>query len=341
MNDSFVRWITNEATGEEQNYWNQWRDQDPAREVIVQKAKKLHRSIHYDQFETPDINSELSELEEAINEYESYSVTAKEFSRNRKQPAYYWMRVAAVLALTIVTGWGIYAGLPQSQTAKEDEQIEWVVSETEFGEKRALQLTDGSKIMLNADSRLRYPQRQAGDELEVWLEGEAYFDIIHKTGTDRRQFTVHTNDGDVRVMGTKFNVNTREKQTEVVLEEGQVKIEKTDSSQSSTISHTMKPGEKVRFDSRQNQIDVQTANPILYTSWTEDRLVFEGTPLHEIANDIETIYGMKVRIASKELGQMLVSGSVSNNNLPVLLTSLSRLLDVEINRQDKLIIITD
>ncbi len=339
--DSFVRWISHSATEKEQMYWEQWMAEDPAREMMVQEAKKLHQSIYYDPFDVPYVKNELAELEKTISQYETSRVPTERFSRCKSHHAYYGMRVAAVLVLAIVTGWGIYAGLPQSKPDKTENNIEWVVSETEFGEKRALQLTDGSKIILNADSRLRYPQRHAGDELQVWLEGEAYFDIIHKTGADRRQFTVHTKDGDVRVLGTKFNVNTRKKQTEVVLEDGEVEIEKTDSSQSKSISHIMKPGEMVRFDSHRNRIDVKTINPSLYTSWTEDQLVFERTPLYEIANDIETIYGLEVRIASSELGEMLVSGSVSNDNLPVLLASLSRLLDVDIDRQEEQILITD
>ncbi|SHG06701.1 FecR family protein [Fodinibius roseus] len=339
--DSFIRWISHSATEKERAHWEQWMAEDPAREVMVREAQKLHQSIHYDPFDTPDFKNELAELEETISQYETNRVPTERFSHSKSNYVHYWMRVAAVLLLTIVTGWGIYVGLPQSDPDKKEVKIEWAVSETEFGEKRALQLTDGSKIILNADSRLRYPQRHTGKELQVWLEGEAYFDIVHKTGADRRQFTVHTRDGDVRVLGTKFNVNTRKNQTEVVLEEGKVKIEKPDSSRSSSISHVMTPGEMVRFDSQQNRIDVQAINPELYTSWTEDRLVFEETPLHEIAYDLETIYGLEVRIASSELGEMLVSGTVSNDNLPVLLSSLSRLLEVDIDRREQLILITD
>lgn len=337
--DSFIRWITDSASTKEQDYWEQWMAEDPAREVMVREAQKLHQALYYDRFETPDIETELSALEETIGQYEAPGKRTKNFGAINNM---YWIRVAAILLLTIVTGWGIYVvGIPKLQPDKEEPKIEWMVSETEYGEKRALQLSDGSKIILNADSRLRYPRRTAGDDLQVWVEGEAYFDIVRKKGKDRRQFTVHTKDGDVRVLGTKFNVNTRDDQTEIVLEEGQVKIEKSDSSQSSSISHVMKPGELARFDSDQDQIDVQAINPALHTSWTQDRLVFEGTSLHEIANHIETIYGLDVRITSSELEQMLVSGTVSNDNLPVLLASLSRLLEVDIDRQEELILITD
>jgi len=339
--DSFIRWISHSAIEEEQDYWEQWMAGDPAREVMVREAKKLHQSIHYNRFDTPDIKSELSGLEETISQYETSRAIMEESSQGKRNPAYYWMRVAAILLLTVTVGWGIYVGIPQSQLDKEEEKIEWTVSETEYGEKRALQLSDGSKIILNADSRLRYPQRTAGNDFQVWLEGEAYFDIVHKNGADQRQFTVRTKDGNVRVLGTKFNVNTRKKQTEVVLEEGQVKIEKPDTSHSSSISHVMRPGELARFDSYQNKIDIEVINPALYTSWTKDQLMFEGTSLREIAHHIETIYGLEVRITSPELGQLLVSGTVSNNNLPVLLASLSRLLDVDIDRQEELILITD
>lgn len=338
--DSFIRWISDSANAREQDYWEQWVAEDPAHEVMVREAQKLHESLYYDRFETPNMETELSELKEAIHQHEAPKNRIEQFSRDKRNHMY-WMRVAAILLLAVVTGWGIYAGLPQSQPEERASQTEWVVSKTEYGEKRALQLSDGSKIVLNANSRLKYPARTAGNDLEVWLEGEAHFDIIHKKGTDQRQFTVHTEDGDVRVLGTQFNVNTRNRQTEVVLEEGKVRIEKPDSSQLSAVSHVMEPGELARFEKGQDQIDVQAINPALYTSWTEGRLLFEGAPLTEIANHIETVYGLEVRIASSELEQTLVSGAVSNDNLPVLLASLSRLLDVNIDRKDKLIIITD
>ncbi len=75
-------------------------------------------------------------------------------------------------------------------------------------------------------TKLRYaPEQFSTDTIEVWLDGEGYFSIRRNPQGPHRSFIVHTSEGNVEVLGTKFNVNTRDQQTNVVLEEGRINLE--------------------------------------------------------------------------------------------------------------------
>jgi ferric-dicitrate binding protein FerR (iron transport regulator) len=104
-------------------------------------------------------------------------------------------------------------------------------------------------VLLNANSQLRTPARwPAGARREVWLEGEAFFQVTKKGaapggGTDGARFVVHTGQVDVAVLGTRFNVTNRRGQTTVTLNEGKVKLEEGDLDG----AVIMEPGELVRL----------------------------------------------------------------------------------------------
>lgn len=108
-------------------------------------------------------------------------------------------------------------------------------------------LSDGTRVHANAESRLTYPVSFTGNKREVYLTGEALFEVAKDT---LHPFIVHTPYGIVEVVGTRFNVNTYEKnQTTVTLEEGAVKVyceEKKGTEQKS-----LSPGEQAVIQSKQ------------------------------------------------------------------------------------------
>jgi transmembrane sensor len=94
---------------------------------------------------------------------------------------------------------------------------------TSFGMTRNILLEDGSEVTLNANSTLKVPKNLLTSESrEVWIEGEGFFSIAKKP--NRVRFLVHTDNLNVEVLGTKFNVNNRRGNTEVVLSEGSIRL---------------------------------------------------------------------------------------------------------------------
>src|SRR5690625_6208280 len=94
--------------------------------------------------------------------------------------------------------------------------------ETDYGENRRISFSDGSVIVLNANTQLIYSIESGSRDVEVELNGEAWFDIAQ---SENRTVSVHTPDGRVQVLGTKFNVHTSRGETLVILDEGKVAVE--------------------------------------------------------------------------------------------------------------------
>ena len=113
---------------------------------------------------------------------------------------------------------------------------------TAYGMTKNILLEDGSEVTLNANSTLKVPKALADiDVREVWLTGEAFFSIAKRPG--HVKFSVHTDNLDVEVLGTKFNVSNRHGKTEVVLNEGSVKLT-SDVNNTNAVLY-MKPGDFV------------------------------------------------------------------------------------------------
>lgn len=207
-----------------------------------------------------------------------------------------------------------------------------------YGQTRAVRLSDGSAVTLNAHSSLRVPRFDfARGDREVWLDGEAYFSVAHTA--DHRRFVVHTSRLDVQVLGTKFNVNTRRGKTEVVLSEGRVQLLTYPDAHRKAQSLLMKPGESVALTPGDTALRRTAVLPVRATAWQQRRLVFDETPLRQVAQQIEDYYGIKVVLANQELGSRELTGTLPNNDLSVVLRTLSVSYNLAVERQRDRIIL--
>lgn len=209
----------------------------------------------------------------------------------------------------------ITSATPQKQVITEEESARYHVDE-DFAEQLAeakrittyhdkeywVTLDDGSLVHLNYDSRLIYPEK-FGDRRDVILEGEAYFMVAHDKS---RQFVVHTPQGDVKVYGTEFNVNTRNENeaVNVVLVKGSVSFTPTDGNEV-----LMNPGQELSFAN--NQLTLRLTDTAPYVAWNEGEFIFSDWTLGRILNVIARWYGLEVVFMDKELSNHKFSGSLS------------------------------
>ena len=145
------------------------------------------------------------------------------------------------------------------------------------GGESFVMLEDSSRVWLNADSRLRYPSRFEGEERRVELEGEAYFEVRR----GERPFVVETSRGDVRVLGTSFDVRAYgDEAMTATLVTGRVRYEGEGE------KVTLAPGEQVRVSDggkvEKRRVDVEE-----YVGWREGVYVFDKRPLADIMRDLE------------------------------------------------------
>lgn len=208
---------------------------------------------------------------------------------------------------------------------------------TEYGMTKNILLDDGSEVTLNANSKIKVPKNLASADLrEVWLDGEAFFSIAKRANHVR--FTVHTDDVDVEVLGTRFNVNNRRGRTEVILSEGSVKLTR-DVTGTVGSEVLMKPGDFVSVSKADTTLIRRIVAPENFTAWQSNKLVFDETPLRVVAQKIEDYYGVKVEIEDVEIADRLLTGTLPNNDLGIVLRSLSASHNLNIQREDHRILI--
>lgn len=337
--DSFVAWIEGAASDDKARCWETWMEEDPARKKLVEAAISLHKNLAVDHSQHPEMEQELSKLNSVIDRYEqSSNKKANVTSLKRLQP---YSSVAAV-ALLMVTIVGLIAFFQPSvfndkSTVAEQEQ-KLVETSTTNGQQKVLTLYDGSQITLNANSSISYPSKYDGGDLSVTLRGEAYFDIERKAGDQKRTFSVNIPGAKVEVLGTEFNINSYSTDASVMLVEGRVSVSMTDTA-SNTESHIMKPGQLSTISFDTGRITTKNVNADLHVAWLQDKLVFDRASLYEVSKRIANIYNVEFQLDRKELKEIVVSGSLPNDNLDVFLNALEKLLEREIINKDGVIVL--
>ncbi|MEG1511840.1 MAG: FecR domain-containing protein [Bacteroidales bacterium] len=144
-------------------------------------------------------------------------------------------------------------------------------------------LADGTVVYMNSFSRLRFPVEFTGKTREVYLDGEAYFDVAEDAG---HPFIVHTNKTDVKVLGTEFNVMTyaNEEDTQVTLIKGLVNVKVADN------YTNIKPGEQISINNKSLKEEVKTVDVNKYIAWREGLYKFESASLEQLLKYMERRY---------------------------------------------------
>lgn len=193
------------------------------------------------------------------------------------------------------------------------------------GQKSQFQLPDGSKVWLNAESRLTYPEHFSDSSRFVTLEGEAFFDIV----TDiSRPFTVKVEDLEVKVLGTEFNVHAfkGDNQLSVTLLEGAVKVLNHNDDQEKALFLTPGKGlsyikslDAFREFSKEN--DINTFNKAIL--WKNGELIFDGVDLSGFVREISRWYGVNVEIKGVPDQAWNLKGTFKNEYLSNILDAVS------------------
>ena len=182
---------------------------------------------------------------------------------------------------------------------EEEKEVVYNVLLVPVGGECFVMLEDSTRVWLNADSKLKYPTCFAGNERRVELEGEAYFDVK----PDDKPFIVNTSVGDIKVLGTSFNVRVyAQENMQTTLVTGKVLYRGQD-------SVVLMPGEQVvafltgGFEKRTVDVDE-------YVAWKNGMYMFDCRPLEEIMRDLERWYGITVEFMTPELRQLPFTGCV-------------------------------
>lgn len=206
------------------------------------------------------------------------------------------------------------------------------------GEVFKVVLSDGTIVWLNADSKIKYPKYflKNLDTREVVLEGEAFFDVTHNAS---QPFIVKTNDIDVQVLGTKFNVSSYPINTTVAttLVEGSVKVNEKGQKDNSLL---ITPSQQASFDKNSKGLSAKKVNVDDYIAWIEKRIVFKDMAFRNILTKIERAYDVDiVNNTNIDLMNEKFTGEFHNEDIEVIFKALSTTIDFEYEIINKQIII--
>jgi ferric-dicitrate binding protein FerR (iron transport regulator) len=185
---------------------------------------------------------------------------------------------------------------------------------TKLGERATIRLVDGTRITLNVDSRLRYAQSYGVSARDVYLDGEAYFDVTHDVA---KPFVVHTRAGLAEDLGTAFAVRayTEDSSTQVVVTSGRVALHPTLSSRPASVRAgaitpaLLSAGDLARVRTN-GTLDVQrdvNANP--YIAFTEGKIIFDDTPVREALRRLSRWYDLDFQLTDSTLARHKITAS--------------------------------
>ncbi len=265
-----------------------------------------------------DINTQISEasrIVSAIDAIDSISAYCKVSERiqKRNQTSFYLnilTRVAAVLFIpALIASIWLYNQnvLPVSNSAFAMQEIT-----SPPGVRSKIVLPDGSQVWLNAESTLKFKLPFDRETRDISLSGEAYFDV---TKNPNSPFIVQSGKAKVKVFGTKFNFKAFEKENmvEVVLEEGKVSLNTGDTSNANDL--ILKPGDRAIFDKNSLKTKLTNGNIGKYLAWHDGKLVFDETPIQEVAAQLARWYGIEVVINDSRIKKYKITTTFDNESL--------------------------
>lgn len=197
----------------------------------------------------------------------------------------------------------------ETETPTQDDAVKKLLTArrvtTRQDKEYWLTLPDGSILHLNNSSRVIYPEQFIGDTRDIYIDGKVYLMIAKDK---RHPFIVHTPQGDIKVLGTEFAVNTcieGNACTMVVLVNGHISVTMPDGE-----PHDLYPGDKaLLYNDRKDPI-VSQVDPEPYVAWNTGKYLFEDCPLDKLMDVLGRWYGYTVEFDSEQTRQLLFTGEL-------------------------------
>ncbi|MBI1222192.1 MAG: DUF4974 domain-containing protein [Bacteroidetes bacterium] len=240
---------------------------------------------------------------------------------NTKKIPYGWIAAAASLILIAMISFFLI---------RENEVEKFAIltqTATEAGEQKELKLSDGTLVKMNAATTLRYPQEFAPDKREIFLEGEAYFEVIPDAN---RPLIIHGTEANVKVLGTAFNVNAYPgKPMEVAVRSGKVNmVSHSGTGKDVMMVPMMKKGISNKATGTWEMVNSDDQD----FDWLEGKLVFKDAPLKDVITEVSRAYGVKISLENQEMATCHISSTFYRNSIEEVLETLSLITGLHYER---------
>lgn len=283
----FVRWVTKGDNGTNL-FWEKWLQNNPDKAEEIAQAKQVINSLEYNE----SFSLKESEYVEILEEVLKGKPSQQQKPQLGYHPKFSGLGWAAAIALLVLSIYALRPAVPDALSEKP--AITWVDKETRSGQKNQIKLGDGTVVKLNAGSSLRFPENFDSNKREVYLEGEAFFEVVKDVN---RPFSVITNDIVTTALGTSFNVKSKEEtgNVRVALVTGKVKVEDTKGS-----SVILTPSEMVMY--KNGKITKSSFDYNEEVAWRDGKLYFNRKQLKDVFEVLENWYGVEIEFPTTVKG---------------------------------------
>jgi ferric-dicitrate binding protein FerR (iron transport regulator) len=316
------KYISGEASVRERREIEVWINADPIHAELLEELQDIWSTKENVEWDVDgawntlsiELTDERETMLKLLDTTES-EVPHKSYSFSRSGNKLWKLAIAASLALVVGVLASVYLLLEPSVVDEPPAMQQLIV---EKGERSQFKLSDGTQVWLNSDSRLKVPSQFNGDVREVYLKGEAFFDVAPNSD---KPFVIQAGESVTTVLGTEFNVRAYPNEEEqVVVKEGKVTFGSRDAKEAAPELKKNKMG----ILSRNNELTVNEVSDLeSYISWTEGKLIFKDTPLHEVAKKLERRYDVECTIEDPSLKGRTVTATFQEENITEILNIIT------------------
>lgn len=298
-------------------YWQNYLVQNPGKRELIEEAVRQYRLL-FNTIADLDLREQLNLLQRKIELNEAAPIYPINDRPARRGIGFYGKKALIVATvMVVIAGW--YLLHPKQAPSPGKTEARYA---SKPGEKKIFQLPDGTQVTMNAGSEITLNKTYGQDTREVFLRGEAFFDVHQNKNSP---FIVHTSDMDVKALGTAFNVRSYcgDKMAETALIRGLVEITLKKENNKKILLH---PNEKISWRKDAETEEEKPTSPILpikqlhapeqivvgpvkkmedgtaqELAWANNSLVFEDEDFDEIGPRLERWYGVKIVFGSEDV----------------------------------------
>jgi ferric-dicitrate binding protein FerR (iron transport regulator) len=257
-------------------------------------------------FEMKDVWDSSLVLKNKYNKNVQWKILRRKQTDIRLRYIQKYIAVAAVALLLITVGYFM-----SSQTETKVKMISYNDVLTLSGEKVKLKLSDGTIVWVNSKSKFSYPTNFSGEKREVFLEGEAYFEVARN---EKKPFIINTGDLNVNVLGTKFNLSAyKDDETiETSLFSGLVEIELNNNSKFKQI---LNPKHRAVYAKNDASISIKDVKYDMSNQWINNKLVFRDLELKKIFKKLERKFDYRIILKDPTVSEMKFTGEYDDETI--------------------------
>jgi ferric-dicitrate binding protein FerR (iron transport regulator) len=291
------------ASGKELALLEKWVEADPANMHYFRETYNILNMIN------PIFNPDDIDLEKA----------KKRTFRQINQPKimhrffFYWQRISAVLIIPFLLA-AIYLFVNDRESRDGETVYQEIVAP--YGMFSQANLPDGSKVWLNGGSSLKCPLRFEKNKRNVFLRGEAYFEVQSNPG---KPFVVKTDLMTLNATGTKFNIEAykTDSVTAVTLVEGKVNVSLKSSSPTD-----LQPGERILYNNSTSKGSVTRTDPYKWYAWKDGLTIFRDDPLQYVFKRLSLVFNVNIILKDRELADAPYRATFEEESLDEILRLL-------------------